>query len=138
MRVETGRVQEREINIDGWGQRLASTASYREWVMTTSLDWKPLQAKARNFHFNQITQKQMHSMAELLDSSSLAKTIIEIQLWSYKKEKSDKGKWLLFAKKTIVRRTKFYTGWYIKEKHWSSCERELCQTYLLQNSNIND
>ena len=85
MRVETGRVQEREINIDGWGQRLASTASYREWVMTTSLDWKPLQAKARNFHFNQITQKQMHSMAELLDSSSIS--IIEIQLWSYEKRK---------------------------------------------------
>ena len=115
MRVETGRVQEREINIDGWGQRLASTASYREWVMTTSLDWKPLQAKARNFHFNQITQKQMHSMAELLDSSSLVKTIIEIQLLSYKKRKVIKGKWLLLAKKTILRRTKFYTDKQLKK-----------------------
>ena len=133
MRVETGRVQEREINIDGWGQRLASTASYREWVMTTSLDWKPLQAKARNFHFNQITQKQMHSMAELLESSSLVNHYWNsiIIIW---KEKSDKGKWLLLAKKTIVRHTKFYTGIiYFKEKHWSSCETE---RELLQNSNI--
>lgn len=33
-------------------------------------------------------------------------------LW---KEKSDKGKWLLLAKKTMLRRTKFYTDKQLKK-----------------------
>ena len=77
--VWTRPVYKSEINIDGWAKLTGMVASdglwqpppawgwlasiqpppYREWVMTTSSDWKPLQAKARNFHFNQITHREI-------------------------------------------------------------------------------